>query len=42
MIIRHIHTHEIVLATLWANTEGWNAGINDASLYALADKDGFL
>ena len=40
--IRPMRSEEIVLATDWAATEGWNPGLADASCFALIDPQGFL
>ncbi len=40
--IRPMRSEEIVLATDWAATEGWNPGLADASCFASIDPQGFL
>ncbi len=40
--IREMKKEEVGLALKWAETEGWNPGVNDAECFYAADPNGFL
>ena len=40
--IRTMRSDEIALAADWAETEGWNPGLSDASCFACVDPKGFF
>jgi GNAT superfamily N-acetyltransferase len=40
--IRTMRSDEIALAADWAETEGWNPGLSDASCFACVDPEGFF
>ncbi|MBQ4861566.1 GNAT family N-acetyltransferase [Pseudoalteromonas sp. MMG013] len=42
LVIRTMLPHELKVAIEWARTEGWNPGLEDATLFYQADPEGFF